>query len=74
MFITFKNKKRETIKVSISDIKEIAHREGTFVRLFYNDGSETNITYNSNSFSFTTNHEVDASEINSIIQELNLIP
>lgn len=74
MFISFKNKRGEVVKISQQNIKEIIHLENTYVRFFYSDGSEINISYNSNSVSFRVDHEALPAEINNIIQDLILIP
>jgi len=74
MFITFKNKRGEVVKISQENIKEIIYLENTYVRFFYNDSTEINISYNDNSVSFTTNHEALPSEINNMIQEIILTP
>lgn len=74
MFISFKNKQDQTVKISLENIKEIINLENSYVRFFYQDNTEINIAYNSKSFGFHSHHEATIEEINNIIHEVTIIP
>lgn len=76
MLLKFTTKSKETVNLNINldDLKEIVSKEGNYIRFMYKDNTEVNLTYNSKSFDFNTDHELTVDEINKLILEINLIP
>lgn len=74
MLLKFTTKNKDTVNLSLDNLKEIRSKENNYIRIFYRDGTEINLSYNSNSFDFKTSHELTIDEINKLITEINLIP
>lgn len=74
MLLKFATKKKDTVNLSLDNLKEIVCKENNYIRISYKDGSEVNLSYNSNSFDFKTDHELTIDEINKLITEINLMP
>lgn len=73
MFIKFQTKSNQNVNIPLENIREITTLHNNYIRIFYQDGTEMNLSYNKRSFSFTTHHELSVNELNKLMHEINIM-
>lgn len=75
MLLKFETKQKQMVDLNLDNMKKIEHKVSNYVRIYFNDGTEINLSYNSKVFSksFITDYELTIAQLNNLITEIQLM-